>query len=147
MSAIFVPVPGRLLAIRSDHPRGLIFNLGSIQTTGIVTSLSVDGSVAAQFQPSLNRTVYLTPFGDNVGSLDINMILNSSCTDTAGDTPSLFLDSYEQSRLSPSNPTPANLIIGRKAFTGYAIAFKLTASSENGHIIQGQLKFAAWMSL
>lgn len=147
MSSIFVPVPGRLVAIKSDHPRGLIFDLGSVQATGVVTSLSVDGSVAAQFQPSLNRTVYLTPFGDNIGSMDVNMVLNSSCTDSEGDTPSKFLDNYEQSRLSPSNPQPANLIIGRKAFTGYAIGFKLSGSSDNGHIIQGQLRFAAWMSL
>ncbi len=124
-----------------------MFNLGSVQQTGIVTSLSIDGSVAAQFQPSLNGAVYVTPFGDNIGSMDVNMILNSSCEDSDGDTPSKFLDNYAQNRLNPSNPTPANLVIGRKAFTGYAIGFRLLANSENGHIIQGQLKFAAWMSL
>jgi hypothetical protein len=146
MSDVFVQAPGTLVAFKSDSPQSLIFDLGAIQATGVVMNLTIDGSVAAQFQPSLDGTVYMTPFGDNVGNLTVSLLLNSRChsgTDSASD----FLDVYQSIRLSPDNPVPSNLIIGRKSFTGYATGFTLSASSESGQMVHGQLKFAAWMSL
>jgi hypothetical protein len=135
-----------LIAIRSAHPRGFIFNVGPIQTTGIVTRLSVEQSVAAQFQPSLNKVIYATPFGDNVGTLTVEVVLNTECG-SSQDSASQFLSHYASTRFSPDNTERADLIIGQKAFTGYAVAFNLTASSDTGNTVQGVLKFVAWMTL
>lgn len=146
MSAIFVPSPGRMVAIRSNHPRGLIFDVGNVQNIGIVTRLSIDQSVAAQFQPSLNKTIYATPFGDNIGTLTLNCILNTAC-DAEQDQAGNFIDNYQATRFSPDNAQQADLIVGGKAFTGYAVGFQLDASSDNGHTIQGVLRFVAWMAL
>ncbi len=141
MSAIFVSAPGRLLAIKSDTPKGLILDVGSVQRTGIVTGLSVDQSVSAQFQPSLDRTVYITGFGDNIGTMTINLILNNPC-DESTDNTSAFFDNYLKNRLSPDNVVPADLIIGSKAFAGYAIGFGWRGDSNNGHQIVAEL----WIS-
>jgi hypothetical protein len=135
-----------MVAIRSDHPRGLIFNVGDVQNIGVVTRLSVDQSVAAQFQPSLNKTIYATPFGDNIGTLTINCILNTPCDETQNQA-GKFIENYQKTRFSPDNAQQADLIVGDKAFTGYAVGFTLDASSDNGHTIQGVLKFVAWMTL
>ncbi len=146
MSAIFVPAPGRLLAIRSEHPRALIFDVGEVQQSGLVTGLEIDQSVSAQFQPSLDRVVYTTPFGDNIGGMTINMILNNECDDSDDNT-SRFISYYEKARLSPDNAVPVDMIIGSKAFAGYAIGFRITGDSSQGHMMMAQLKFAAWLAL
>ena len=149
MSDIFNATPGTLVAIPTDQPQGIIFDFGPVQATGVVIGFALDGSVAAQFQPSLDGAVYITPFGDNVGNLVVDVLLNSQCTadgSVSQDTVSNFLNVYQTQRLSPTNPTPSVLIIGQKAFVGFAIAFTLNGSSENGSMIRGQLKFVAWAS-
>jgi hypothetical protein len=151
MSDIFASTaPGTLVAIEANNPQGVIFDFGPVQTTGVVIGFNASGSVAAQFQPSLNGSVYVTPFGDNVGKMSIDLLLNSACSgssDTLGpDNVSGFLQVYQNTRLSPDNPIPSTLIIGQQSFTGYAIGFQLTGSSDNGNMLRGQLEFVAWMS-
>jgi hypothetical protein len=149
MSDIFVTAPGTMVAIPTNQPQGIIFDFGPVQTTGVVVSFVADGSVAAQFQPSLDGAVYVMPFGDNIGNMVIDVLLNSQCT-SGGSAPqdnvSNFLTVYQEQRLSQTNTDPIVLIIGQKAFVGFATGFTLTGSSENGNMIRGQLKFVSWMS-
>lgn len=145
MSQLFLAVPGRLVAIRSDHPRGLIFDVGPIQQTGIVTGLSIAQEVAAQFQPSLDRVIYAMPFGDAVGTLTVNMLLNSPCNGSEDNT-SDFLAQYETSRFSPDNSTPVDLVVGASAYTGFMVGFQLMADSNQGHTVQATARFVAWMT-
>jgi len=72
MSSIFISAPGRLTAIKSTNPRGLIFDIGLVKGAGIVTDLQTSQQVAAQFQQSLDRAVYVVPFGDAIGSAVIH---------------------------------------------------------------------------
>lgn len=139
-----------MVAIQANNPQGIIFDFGPVQTTGVVISFSADGSIAAQFQPSLDGSVYITPFGDNIGHMTVDVLLNAQCGATSNglgaDNVSKFLQVYEDTRLSPSNPVASSIVIGQQSFTGYAIGFKLNGSSENGSMLRGQLEFIAWMS-
>lgn len=144
MSSIFISAPGRLTAIKSSNPRGLLFNIGLERGMGIVTDLATTQQVAAQFQQSLDRAVYVVPFGDAIGTIRATLLLNNNCSgdDTAGS----FIKHYAGNRLSPSTVQPGKLIIGSTPFIGFATGFSLTASVSGGHNVIGTLDFAAWLA-
>jgi hypothetical protein len=144
MSNIFISAPGRLTALKSNNPRGLIFSIGLTKGAGIVTDLQTQQQVAAQFQQSLDRAIYVVPFGDAIGSLQATLLLNNDCngTDTAGE----FIKQYAGNRLSPSTTAPSRLIIGSTPFIGFTTGFTLQASASNGHNVIGTLSFAAWLA-
>jgi hypothetical protein len=151
MSVIFDGTPGRLVAIKSHNPQAmaLSIDLNGAQLHGVVTKLEVDQSVAAQFQASLDRAIYVVPFGDNIGTMLVSMILNSSCGDSGGDSErgtDQLIQYYAEKRLSPTNPLPGQLTIGKKTFLGYVTGFKLSAASESGYLFAGTLQFAAWLA-
>lgn len=152
MSDIFVTVPGRMVAIQSSSAQGILFQLAGFEATGVLIGLDTDGSVAAQFQPSLNQSVYITPFGDNVGTVSADLLLNDTCSSSGSSGPgsgqalSSFLSLYSDSRLSPTNPYPVQLFVGRSVFTGFAIKFQTHATSSEGTVIRGTITFAAWLT-
>lgn len=151
MAVIFDGIPGRLVVVAATNPKAisLYLDIGGAQANGVMTRLDVDQSVAYQAQPSLDRAVYVIPFGDNVGQMQIGLILNSSCGEDAGSADrgvDQFISYYEEKRLSPTNPVPGQLTVGKKTFLGYAVGFKLALASESGYLAQGTLQFISWLA-
>ncbi len=147
MADIFITVPGRaVVAAKNSGPKGLLFSLPNQDNMGgLVTRISVGQQVAAQMLPSLSGAFYITPFGDQVGTMNVGVILNTLCGKAVGvDT---FLRYYRDRRLTQESATPVTMAIGSSTFFGYVTGFQVEAESAGGHIIQGQLSFAAWMAL
>lgn len=146
MADLFVTVPGRaILAGTNTGPQGLTLSLPDQDNlSGIVTRLGLSQQVAAQIQASLNKTFYITSFGDQPGSLEVGMLLNTNCNgDNLVDE---FISYYSTQRLSPATTSPSALAIGSTAFLGYPIGFSVDGSSSNGHVINGTLRFVVWLT-
>lgn len=146
-SVIFDSHPGRLVAVPSNGPRAMRMRLGNFEGTGVVTGLNVEQGVAAQFQPSLDGAVYVTPFGDKMGTMQVSLLLNEMalCGSGAARGFDAFMAAYSRNRLSPSNAAPLELIVGASMFIGFAVGFQINGASDNGHVIRGTLQFAAWL--
>jgi hypothetical protein len=148
MADIFVAVPGRaVIAARNQGPKGLLFSLPSQDTlSGIVTRLSLSQQVAAQIQPSLNKTFYITSFGDQPGALEIGVLLNTSC-DSGTNLVDQFISYYRDQRLTPDTASPSSMAIGSSTFLGYVTGFSVDGQSSSGHVINGTIRYVVWMAL
>jgi hypothetical protein len=109
---------------------------------GVVTDLKVDQSVAAQFQSSLDRAIYVVPFGDNMGNMEVSMLLNRGCDNR--ERLDEFFRYYSDKRLGPKTLDPVTVTIGAQAFRAYLVGMSVSVSA-NDFIYRGTATFAAWI--
>ncbi len=147
-SLLFDPAPGKLIAIATQTAKIMSFTLDSFEATGVLTSIQIQQGVAAQFQPSLDGVLYVTPFGDKLGTATAGFILNPELCGKgdSGRGIDSFMRTYAEKRLSPANVKPLRLTIGNTTYRGFAIGLRIDANADNGYMIRGTLDFVAWVS-
>jgi hypothetical protein len=124
-----------------------------LRTIGLATGLRLGQEVAAQFQPAFDATVYVTPFGDMPGIVEIDFLANKSCEESADGLD--IIEHYLRMRLLPTEittfPTLAvkhtprqTITVGRSAFTGYVTKLDYTAQTQDAVSIGAKLTMRAW---
>ena len=142
---------------RTDSASGAIWwenNPQQLRTIGISTGLRIGQQVAAQFQPAFDSTIYVTPFGDMPGVIEIDFIANRSCEES-GEAIDI-IEQYLRMRLLPDNITLYNgtvsikhtprqtVTVGRSAFTGYITKLDYTVQTQDAVSIGAKLSMTAW---
>ena len=111
-------------------------------SVGVVLRVRVSQSVSAQFQAALSEVVYITPFGDDIGSIELTFAANRNCG--AGPGAVAMISHYIEHRLLPTVRRAATVVIGDSAFRSYLIGMTLDSASEGTQLIQGTLMFKGW---
>lgn len=147
MSLIFATSPGTAVAIRSDGASPFAINIANSYFEAIAINVSVDQQVAAQIQTTLAETVYVTPFGDRPGTLNVSYVLNGvGCDADANDQSIRFFNDYNSTKLTTSgNTSPHLFVIGRASFKGFILGAKMAVSAEGGlFMMTGQIQAVVW---
>jgi hypothetical protein len=111
---------------------------------GVVTRLRASQEVAAQFQNALTDVIYITPFGDKPGTIELTFVANRSCDGSNGAGLGV-IQHYLDRRLMPlANKRPATIIIGPGVFRSYLISMVIDAESSGVQLVQGTLVFRGW---
>jgi hypothetical protein len=124
-----------------------------LRTIGLATGLRLGQEVAAQFQPAFDASIYVTPFGDLPGAVEIDFLANRNC-DESNEALDI-IQQYLRMRLLPTEitsyptfqirHTPRQTItIGRSAFTGYITKLDFTAQTQDAISIGARLSMKAW---
>lgn len=116
---------------------------------GVATAVAAEQMIAAQFQKAMDDAIYVTPFGDSVGSVSITFIANRLCAaagtddvDTSGfDVIQHYLDRRLQTN---KNKLPATIVIGSGTFRGFLVALGFNGRSGDLPLTEGTLHFKAW---
>jgi hypothetical protein len=147
-------IPGAVVGLVTENPRPFLVLLaadaggGNPAFEGITTAANVEQSVAAQYQTSLDRTVYVTPFGDAPGTLSANFILNDTCdSNQAGEQFDAFCRAYQNTKLSPDSATqgPLLFVLGRTAYVGFIAAYRVGITAESAQrLIQATIQAIVW---
>lgn len=117
---------------------------------GVTDGLSLGQSVQAQFQNALDDTIFVTPFGDAVGTIRLSFIANNQiCEDGVIITSSglSLIKTYLDKRLSPrseQSKRPVIVSVGDDAFYAYLTSMALQTRAEELATVSGYLEFKAW---
>jgi len=110
---------------------------------GVMTNIRASQQIAAQFQNALSDIIYVTPFGDVPGEVQITFIANRKCDDQINSFN--VIQHYLDRRLLPDkNKLPARITIGSAVFTAYLVALNVDAVYSDIPIVRGTLGFRAW---
>lgn len=114
-----------------------------LQQIGVVTKVQVSQEIAAQFQNTLNDSIFITPFGDKPGQINLTFVANRKCNGTAQTTD--VIQHYLDRRLQPgANLLPALVVIGSGTFRSYLVGMQLAADASGVQLVQGTLVFRGW---
>lgn len=115
---------------------------------GVCVGLALNQSIAAQFQLAFNSSFFVTPFGDNIGDLQLSFLTNTKCSDNnVSNGVADFLNTYLTNRLLPNSTASANPIaiaIGSIPFKGYIVGSQLQGRVDNAAIVTGTLAIKVW---
>ncbi len=140
--------PGRSIPILvPDGVAPLTFSIdGDTLDLGVATRIEATQQVAAQFQPSLNSAIFVTPFGDQPGRCAVSFVANRECLDPSSNDIRV-IEYYLANRILPdNNKTPLIITIGVSTFRGYttAMSFSSQAPAGGSPLVQGTILFTAW---
>jgi hypothetical protein len=146
--AIFSAVPGRLVvAMQGDDAQAFKVVMSGIpMIPGIATGIQVAQQVAAQFQVTLDESLFVVPFGDDAGQMSMTVVHGMECkgSDTVIDGVQAALQWYKKYKFQRSNMNPVTIGVGSSVFKGYVINFKIDAQAAEGGMVRGQLNLVAW---
>jgi len=148
---IFSAVPGRLVVVLpADDTHTFRLRVkaqeGDLESTGIVTGIRIGQRVAAQFQVTLDESLFVVPFGDEAGQMTVSLVHGMNCDTRSGTSDGMqrLLQWYKANKLQRSKMTPISLAIGSSVFKGYVVSSELDAQSAEGGMIRSQLSLIAW---
>lgn len=107
--------------------------------TALISGIRVDQKTNQQFQLSLDRSVWLYVFGDQVGNVEVEGLAFPGMCETfkkdgtvntertAGGVDDI-LEFYRQNRVS-SSPKPISILLGSNAISSYLIGLRTNAVS------------------
>lgn len=149
MSTVCAGVGGRLikLEVGGDTVAPLDIDLGGVDISefGVAVGLEMSQEVQAQFQPSLDDAIYITPFGDSPGNIAITFVANRECGEDAEST-NKFITTYLNQRMRPDNAQALVVSVGGNAFYAFVTGMRLNASTADTPVVQGTLILTAWSS-
>ena len=148
---IFSSVPGRLVKVlEADDAQTFRLVIkdqnGDLESTGIVTGVRVGQRVAAQFQVTLDESLFVVPFGDEAGQMTVTLVHGMLCTSSSGTSDGVqkMLQWYKSNKLQRTKMTPIRLAIGASVFKGYVLGSELDAQAAEGGMVRSQLSLVAW---
>ena len=156
MSAIFTATPGRVvLAMESDGVESFTLrvsgddtNGGDFENSGFTTSFKMTQKISAQFQISLDRSLFAIPFGDDIGMMSVGLVHGLFCDGVGGtneiDTGQAIQDWYRRNKFQASRLDPIQIAVGETNYAGYVMALDLGAEASQGSMIRSQLQLVAW---
>lgn len=154
-TAIFSSMPGRIVAIDADS-EAQTFNLsirggassgGRFENSGFVTAVELREKVLAQFQTTLDKSLFAIPFGDDVGMMSVGLVHGKVCGvngKETTDTVKAIQAWYSSNKFQSGRLNPLTLAIGENIYAGYLLEIALNAQSNEGTVVRSQLQFAAW---
>ena len=117
---------------------------GLLNQIGVVIAVQASMEIAAQLQNALNDIIYITPFGDKPGTIQITFLANRVCNGGTSSTLGV-IEHYLQYRLLPDqNRSPATIVIGGGAFRSFLFGMQLDAQSAGEQLVRGVLLFRGW---
>lgn len=117
---------------------------GLLNQVGVVTAIQASMEIAAQVQNALNDIIYITPFGDKPGTIQITFLANRVCNRDTANTLGV-IDHYLQYRLLPDqNRSPATIVIGGGSFRSFLFGMQVDAQSAGEQLVRGVLLFRGW---
>ena len=140
--------PGTPITIRidSDTPAGV--GSSSVgQLGGIITSFVATGETNTQFMHTLRDVIYLTVFGDKIGSLSIGgyLFLNNPITcgpDKTDEVPlELFYDFF-YNKYVVKKKEPLSIAVGSRVFKGFLLSFQIQMADPQFMLGQFTLQMA-----
>lgn len=155
MTAIFTSVPGRVvLAVDSNEAQSFTLSVDneasgdSFENSGFTTSFKLSQKVSAQFQVSLDRSLFAIPFGDDIGMMTVGLVHGLFCDGEGGstetDTAQAIQDWYRRNKFQASRLDPIRLTVGESGYKGYVMAMDLSAEASQGSMVRSQLQLVAW---
>ena len=157
MPEIFAAVPGRLvIALRGDDAQAFKLVMrgpsggSEIMIPGIATGARVAQKVSAQFQVTLDESLFVTPFGDDAGQMTMTVVHGIECESndrqagTVIDGVQQSMQWYKRYKFQRNNMEPLTIGLGSSVFKGYAISFEIDAQAAEGGMVRGQLSLIAW---
>lgn len=148
MSTICAGVGGRLIELDSGNAIApLTIDAGGIdiEEFGVMIGIEMRQEVQAQFQPSLDDAIYVTPFGDSPGVIALTYIANNDCEEDGDDAlANKFLSSYVDDRLRPNKDPAVEVTVGGQTFRGFVTGMQFNGTTSDTPIIQGTLILTAW---
>jgi hypothetical protein len=154
-TAIFSSMPGRIIAIDADA-EAQTFNLriegdatsgGNFENSGFVTTVELREKVLAQFQTTLDKSLFAIPFGDDVGMMSVGLVHGKVCGINGAesrDTVKSIQAWYGANKFQNRRLNPLILAIGENIYAGYLLEFAMNAQGHDGTVVRSQLQFAAW---
>jgi hypothetical protein len=154
-TAIFSSMPGRIVAIDADS-EAQTFNLkiqgdassgGKFENSGFVTTVELREKVLAQFQTTLDKSLFAIPFGDDVGMMSVGLVHGKVCGVNGAettDTVKAIQAWYGANKFQNGRLNPLTLAIGENVYAGYLLELALNAQAHEGTVVRSQLQFAAW---
>lgn len=148
MPKIFTATAGAVLAIDSTTDGGAVglpltivldSDLGAVAGTtsvdqlgGIITSFTATGETNTQFMHTLRDVIYLTVFGDKIGSLSISgyLFLNTPLTcgsagSGGGSAPLSDFYSFFYNKYVGVRKEPLRIAVGREMLKGFLLSFQV----------------------
>lgn len=158
MSSIFRSVPGRIVALETNDVQSFTLEVrdddagpgenDGFRNTGFTTSFRMQERVSAQFQLSLDRSLFAIPFGDDVGTMSVGLVHGLLCETSRGqasvDTSQAVMSWYNRNKFQASRLSPLRITVGSMVYAGYVLGLDLHAEASEGSIIRSQLQLAAW---
>jgi hypothetical protein len=146
---IFYAVPGRLVvALQGDDAQSFkVVMKGVPMIPGIATGLRVSQQVSAQFQVTLDKSLFVIPFGDDAGQMSMTVVHGMECRSSGTgvtDGVQSALQWYKKYKFQRDNMAPVTVGVGSSVFKGYVINFAIDAQAAEGGMVRGQLNLVAW---
>lgn len=124
---------------------------GDIMIPGISTGVRIAQRVAAQFQVTLDESLFVVPFGDEAGQMTLTLVHGMECDkNSSGGTTSVIdgvqkaMAWYAKYKFQRKNMQPITVNLGASVFKGYAIGFSIDAQAAEGGMVRSQLDLIAW---
>jgi hypothetical protein len=147
---------GRIVAVKTGSvaPISVTFDGQPIKNMGLCTQLRVNQSVIAQFQSTLGNYIYITPFGDKPGDIEMSFIVNKECN--ASQEALNAIDFYIKRRLQPTLPVligsaiyyaqtaPIIIAIGSLALRSFVTGLSIDATTSQSVIVSATLRMTGW---
>lgn len=111
---------------------------------GVAVQVRANQQIAAQFQNALNNLIYVTPFGDKPGQIDISFISNRVCGDTWGSGYEVIQHYFDHRLMPDANKAPATVVVGSGTFSAYLVGLQFSAESSGMQLTRGTLTFRGW---
>jgi hypothetical protein len=134
------------ILLDSDTPAGV--GSSSVgQLGGIITSFVATGETNTQFMHTLRDVIYLTVFGDKIGSLSIGgyLFLNNPITcgpdKTAGAPLELFYDFF-YNKYVVKKKEPLSIAVGSRVLKGFLLSFQIQMADPQFMLGQFTLQMA-----
>jgi len=134
------------ILLDSDTPAGV--GSSSVgQLGGIITSFVATGDTNTQFMHTLRDVIYLTVFGDKIGSLSIGgyLFLNNPITcgpdKTAGAPLELFYDFF-YNKYVVKKKEPLSIAVGSRILKGFLLSFQIQMADPQFMLGQFTLQMA-----
>ena len=164
MTTLCAGVGGRLIDLGeidavAPLSLGLAYDNGDVEIDlveiGVTIGVQAQQQVQAQIQPAIGGTVFVTPFGDAPGVVQIAFIANKECEDEFAGQGISVIQHYFNRRAIPrqaggvpigpaAGGLPAIIVIGNNTFRAFLTGLQLSASTSDTPLIQGSLIFTAW---
>ena len=146
MPSIFASSAGTVMAIDATPNGGAVGmpltiaidsdQIGGAQTTsvdqlgGIITSFTITGETNTQFMHTLRDVIYLTVFGDKIGSLSIGgyLFLNTPLTcgpDGTEGSPLTLFYSFFYNKYVGARKEPLLIAVGPEILKGFLLSFQI----------------------
>ncbi len=154
MATVCAGAGGRLIrvgVVSQAAPLSLALSYGGeapvvLSQLGVALSVQASQTVRAQFQNALNDTIFVTPFGDAPGQVQVMFVANRLCNGSGAESSGFgVLQHYFDRRLRPgTSKAPAIVTIGPASFRAFLTGLVLSGSTQDTPVIQGALTFTAW---